>query len=965
MQRPAESRSRKTLRTTAAVVCAGSVALASPGAVADPSAAAPVPAALVDVRVGENAGQGVARVEFHGSVGSRAAIRREGRAVVVRLSQNARPDLSRLLVDPPEQIEKAELRAAGRGLEIVLTLKEGADARYGRADGAAYVMLFAPGAQDRTPRPPSERAAAAVPESGVVPVTATVRQGYLKLDFAWAAPLPAAVFRRGDAVWAVFDAKARLNLPRRPGALGPATRVRWTNGEDFTIVRIEAPADVPVHVQAEGAVWSVVLGEEAAERSDVRVTRDDAGGPPALVAALSGASRAIWITDPTVGDRVAVVPALGPAKSVSRRRSTVEAALPATAHGLAVEAVSPDVTVAVEGDLVRIGRPTGLALSSPRVAGAAQPVDELPAAAMTPGLIDFEAWSRTGEGGFLPRYRRLQALASAEAASGPDAPTTARLGLARFLVGSELSYEAIGVLNELSRRSPRAGSDPEVRALRAAARVMVGRHSEALVDLSTPGLAADRAAALWRGLAEAQQGQWVEARRAFAEGANALEKFPPQWRLRFATANARAALELNDLPAARAAIFYAVEQGGPPVDLLQARLIQARLFEAEGDTDRALRVYEAVGRARFDGVATPARLNAARLKLAKGRVTPAQAVRDIDSLRFRWRGDATELEVIRTLGQIYLDQGRYREALEALRGAGKRLPDLPAALDLQADLSTAFRALFLEGKADGLEPIQALALFYDFRELTPVGADGDEMVRRLARRLVDVDLLGQAAELLQYQVDNRLDGVAKSAVATDLASIYLMNREAEKALQALWNSRTSLLPTAMAAERRVLEARALADLGRTEHALEVLGRDGSREADDVRAEIAWRGQDWATAGAMLERRLGDRWRGDQPLSPDEERRVVRAGVAFSLAGDEAALKRLSDRYSKFTERARDPAAMRVALAGVDAGVVGPGEFTRVAAQADTFVSWIADAKKRFRDRNGPATAAAPAAQRRS
>src|SRR5436190_869833 len=105
------------------------------------------------------------------------------------------------------------------------------------------------------------------------------------------------------------------------------------------------------------------------------------------------------------------------------------------------------------------------------------------------------------------------------------------------------------------------------------------------------------------------------------------------------------------------------------------------------------------------------------------------------SLRYRWRGDATELETIRALGQLYLAQGRYREALEALRSAGKRLPDLPEALQLQADLSAAFRTLFLDGSADGLEPIQALALFYDFKELTPLGADGDLMVRKLVRRL--------------------------------------------------------------------------------------------------------------------------------------------------------------------------------------------------------------------------------------
>ena len=133
-----------------------------------------------------------------------------------------------------------------------------------------------------------------------------------------------------------------------------------------------------------------------------------------------------------------------------------------------------------------------------------------------------------------------------------------------------------------------------------------------------------------------------------------------------------------------------------------------------------------------------------------------------DGLRYRWRGDAVELGAIRALGQLYLNQGRYREALEALRSAGNRLPDLPEALQLQADLAAAFRTLFLDGQADGLQPVQALALFYDFKELTPIGADGDEMVRRLARRLVDVDLLDQAAELLKYQAENRLDGVPRA-----------------------------------------------------------------------------------------------------------------------------------------------------------------------------------------------------------
>ena len=36
--------------------------------------------------------------------------------------------------------------------------------------------------------------------------------------FPWKAPLGAAMFRRGDAVWVVFDAKARLDVAKKLGA---------------------------------------------------------------------------------------------------------------------------------------------------------------------------------------------------------------------------------------------------------------------------------------------------------------------------------------------------------------------------------------------------------------------------------------------------------------------------------------------------------------------------------------------------------------------------------------------------------------------------------------------------------------------------------------------------------------------------------------------------------------------------
>ncbi len=65
--------------------------------------------------------------------------------------------------------------------------------------------------------------------------------------------------------------------------------------------------------------------------------------------------------------------------------------------------------------------------------------------------------------------------------------------------------------------------------------------------------------------------------------------------------------------------------------------------------------------------------------------------------------------------------------------------------NIQQEAAKSFDTLFLAGKGDALPAIDALGLFYDFRELTPIGsARGDEMIRKLAERLVSVDLLDRA-----------------------------------------------------------------------------------------------------------------------------------------------------------------------------------------------------------------------------
>ena len=202
----------------------------------------------------------------------------------------------------------------------------------------------------------------------------------------------------------------------------------------------------------------------------------------------------------------------------------------------------------------------------------------------------------------------------------------------------------------------------------------------------------------------------------------------------------------------------------------------------------------------------------------------------------------------------------------------------------------------------------------------------------------------------------------RAQVATDLAVIYLMDSKPEKALQAINGSRTTVLPAALNAERRLIEARAWAGVGRYDSALEIIGHDPRKEAQDLRGEITWKQKDWAKPPARLfEKALGDRWKTPTPLSSEEEGKLLRAGVAYSLAGDDAALSRLNGAYQGFYRAVDQPrgAAHRADPAS-PAGGSASADFGRVTADNEAFSGWVEKMKVRFKTRPAPVGAGKPA-----
>jgi hypothetical protein len=345
------------------------------------------------------------------------------------------------------------------------------------------------------------------------------------------------------------------------------------------------------------------------------------------------------------------------------------------------------------------------------------------------------------------------------------------------------------------------------------------------------------------------------------------------------------------------------------------------------------------------------------LQLSSRKIKNADAAEALERLRFRWRGDDIELNTLRLLGSIYFSEKRWREGFDSLRTAALNFPNSDIARSAQDDMRNAFVDLFMNGKADALHPVQALSLFYDFIELTPIGRDGDEMIRRLSDRLVAIDLLGPAEELLQHQVDQRLEGVGRAFVAAKLAAIYLLDHKPREALAAITDTRQTGLPEELNTQRRMLEVRALAGVKQYDAALDLIADDGSEEAEELRAEISWQAGSWALAAARSELLLGDKWQGETLLTENERLQAMRAAVGYAMAGDATRLALFRRRYANKMAKTPDANAFAVVTEEIETSGFAVRELAKKLASVETLQTFMAE----FRARTAAPAEAAPAA----
>jgi tetratricopeptide (TPR) repeat protein len=774
----------------------------------------------------------------------------------------------------------------------------------------------------------------------------------LRLSFSFSAATPAALFRRADTVWLLFDSKKPIDVePIRSqgGAViadvsvlslekGQAVRIRLNRPQMPSLTGDEKPG---------GANWTVAFADAMqAPTQPLVAIRNIADRAHANVAVpLSKAGLLHRLVDPDAGDTLMVVTAMAPVRGFIKRQDFVEMSLLESIHGVVIRPNSDDVTAEIASDKIIVGRPGGLTLSS------ADTGAERASTAVRP-IFDVDDWRKNQEGNFVARE---DALVDAAAATEADQRTPARIDLARFYLSRGMYPEARGVL-DLALADAKPGSeDPVALIVHSVASVLMGRPERGLKDLASPAIGSNYDSQLWKALAYARTGKWAEAREKFKNVEFAITSLPIELQRIVIVDAMRASLEVRDYPGA-AKRASELEVVGLPAELKPAvSVLRGRLAEALGHDKDALDEYKTAVESSDRAAAAEAKLLEIGLRQKRDEISQADALRELETLAVTWRGDAFEVQTQEMLARIYADTGRYDESFAAVRIANRLQPNSELARQGQDAASALFAQLFLGPKGDDLPPIDALGMFYEHRELTPIGRRGDEMIRRLADRLVAVDLLDQASELLQYQIDKRLEGAARAQVAARLAMVYLTNRKPDRAIAALRTTRIADLSGELRQQRLLLEARAQSDVGRHDLALDIISNISGREAIRLRSDIYWASRQWRESSEQIELYYGDRWRDFKPLNPVEKGDVIRAVVGYALAEDAIGLARFREKYAPLMSGDDDRAAFETASKPAANSSAEFAKIAKMAASVDTLDGFLREMRTRFPDATARAT----------
>ena len=631
---------------------------------------------------------------------------------------------------------------------------------------------------------------------------------------------------------------------------------------------------------------------ELAAPMSVEISTSPPAPPHILIPSLEMAEPII-VEDPVIGDSIIITPTFKLGEGVANARDFIEFSLLESSQGIAVAKKADDVVAMQLRNGLRITTSKGADISPNLPKLEVKTANSNLQASQT--LYPYNMWKLDAK---EPRYKQLQKLFhKIVEAENPQDSNNARLKMAQIYLGEGLAPDAIGLIDGINRTNPSFYHTAKVAALRGAANFLMARYVEAGRDFSASELNNNKEMEYWRAVLSDLLGNTGKTYDYMAMNEDYISKYPPIFRQKLAIVSADRAIDAKEYNVALK-IFDTIHQDNMLDSIsVYVNFLMAKISIATGQEKDATETLDKLAddykhpfvraRAEFTRIAKEMDANSDKDKI----------IDRLERLRLNWHGDSLELQVLTLLGELYYERKDYINAMRVWNDGVQSFKNTSNALDMARKMEEVFIVIFNDGIADKLPPLEALALYYEYRTYMPSGAAGNEMIEHLADRLVGVDLLDQAADLLDRQMRTELEKEPRSKIGAKLAGIYLLNHKPDKAFVALQDSVYGENQALLRLQRNRLAAESMVDLEKSDLAMQTLGDDNSPEADKIRIRIYWQQKDWAKLAASIETLLKLRPDITAPMSIDESEYLIKLALSYVFQDNKMQLQYLRDYFT--------------------------------------------------------------------
>ncbi len=721
----------------------------------------------------------------------------------------------------------------------------------------------------------------------------------ISLSFPWNIPVGLSVFQRGNYLWIVFDHSQNINTDDLAKEAAPlADELIQIPNYQALILRLHLKEGTFYTVRKEGLLWVVdLLSTPFPDEQHKYVqafTQYDSRKQPYLFVPIPNTGNIVSTLDPEIGDTLIIAPSIDLGVGTEKPYTYPDLDILSTYQGIVIVSKTNDISVnrATTGISIQ-GYNRGLNISHNLEILKRQALLNQEDTELSPltGTERAELMS-------MPFLEAEEQLKNDIAQAPEEQKNKARLELARYYVMKGLGTNALSIINPIKTSDTPEARSERLHGLSGVANFLANRYKEAVEDFSYGKLPTINEAVFWRTLSEAALEYKDEYSGVLLSFISLIRDYPDEVKDRIALVGANVALNAGDDLSTQNFIDILKNSKHPERLVPAVHYLTGKKLVLQGSPMSAVNEYKRILPLDSLKYTSLARKEIVTLGLKLNLFPLDKAIEEFERLRYAWGEKTFKLSLLDGLAEMYARKKDYSNALRTLQELRDYVDYEEKAL-VENRMVRLFENIYIHNEADNMSALKALALYDDYEWLAAKSSQYNTIVQKLSDRLVAVDLLDRAENLLSNQIKNiPMTPLDRAKIGSRLALIYLFNAKEGDAIHQLDDTEYKDLPETLSLQRKIIRAKALSSMGKQQEALDLLKDDYSKNAILLKSEIFWNAGLWGPASDNIKYLIEKPIPG-QPLSEEQIGYILDWATALKKSGKETVIVRLRNKFMPY------------------------------------------------------------------